>query len=66
MQYYINEWFDLTASLIADEEYSLDIFESIDDAINACVFDCMLEPEHIETDNNYSDVLPIDFESSSV
>lgn len=66
MQYYIKEWSDQTASLIAEDGYSLDTFESIGDAIDACVYDCMVDPEYIETHNNYLGASPLDFESSFV
>ena len=52
MQYYIKEWSDQSASLIAEDGYFLDTFESIEHAIDACLYDCLVEPEHIETYNN--------------
>jgi hypothetical protein len=66
MQYYIKEWSDQTASLIAEDGYSLDRFENIEDAIEACLSDCMVEPEYIEKHNNYLGASPTDFESSFV
>lgn len=41
MQYYINEWPDQTASLIAEDGYSLDTFENLGDAIDADIYDCL-------------------------
>ncbi len=64
MQYHIKEWSDQTASLIAEDGHSLDVFESIGEAIDACVIDCMVEPEYIERYNNYLGSSPTDFESS--
>jgi hypothetical protein len=66
MQYYIKEWSDQTASLIAEDGYSLDLFENVYDAIDACIYDCMVEPEYIERHNNYLGASPLDFESSFI
>jgi len=66
MQYYIKEWHDQTATLVAEDGYSLDTFASISDAINACLMDCMVEPDHIEHYSNYLGSSPLDFESSFV
>jgi hypothetical protein len=63
MQYYIKEWSDRTASLIAEDGYALDIFDSIDEAIDACIYDCMVEPEYIERHNSYLGASPLDVES---
>lgn len=52
MQYYINEWSEQTASLITEGGYSLNTFESLADAIDACFYDCMVEPEYIERHDN--------------
>jgi hypothetical protein len=64
MQYYIKEWPDQTASLVAKDGYVLDIFINIYDAIEACVLECMVEPEYIERHFNYLAASPMDFESS--
>ena len=48
MRYHIKEWPDKTASLIAEDGYTLDFFTNIDDAFQACVKECMVEPEYIE------------------
>ena len=66
MQYFIKEWPDNTASLIAEDGYTLDIFLNIIDAIDACNFECMVEPEFIERHSNYLAASPVDFESSFV
>jgi len=66
MQYYIKDWSDQTASLVAEDGYSLDTFDSVDDAFDACTYDCMVEPEYIERHNNYLGASPLDFESSFV
>ena len=66
MQYFIREWPDNTASLVAEDGYTLDAFENIVDAIVACNFDCMVEPGFIESHSNCLGTSPIDFESSFV
>ncbi len=66
MPYYIKQWSDQTASLIAEDGYSLDTFESLADAIDACFYDCMVEPEYIERHDNYPGVSDLDFESDFV
>ena len=66
MQYYIKEWSDQTASLIAEDGCALDTFGSLGDAIDACVYDCMVDPEYIEKHDNYLGASPLDFESSFV
>lgn len=66
MQYFIREWPDNTASLVAEDGYTLDTFENIVDAIVACNFDCMVEPDFIESHCNYLGTSLIDFESSFV
>jgi len=64
MQYYIREWHDRRASLIAEDGFSLDTFDSVDDAIDACIKDCRVEPKFIERHCNYLGRSPVDFESS--
>lgn len=66
MQYYIKEWHDKTASLIAEDGYSLDTFDCIDDAIDACLMDCRVEPEYIERHANYLGTSPLDIESNFI
>lgn len=66
MQYYIKEWHDQTASLIAEDGYYLDTFASIDDAIDACIEACRVEPEFIQSHSNYLGGSPLDFESSFI
>lgn len=64
MQYYIKEWPDQTASLVAEDGYVLDVFINLYDAVEACVLECMVEPQYIETHFNYLATSPMDFESS--
>ncbi len=45
MQYYMNEWSEQTASLITEDGCSQNTFQSLVDAIDACFYDCMVEPE---------------------
>ncbi len=66
MQYHIKEWSDQTASLVAEEGYSLDVFASIGEAIDDCLYDCQVESEYIEKYNNYPGSSPLDFEASAV
>ena len=66
MKYHIKEWSDHSASLVAEDGYSLDTFESIDDAIDACLSGCMVDPDHIERHDSYLAVNPLDSESSFI
>lgn len=66
MQYFIKEWPDNTASLIAEDGYTLDTFENIIEAIEVCSSECMVEPAFIESHSNYLAASPVDFESSFV
>ena len=62
MKYHIIEWSDHSASLVAEDGYSLDTFESIDDAIDACINGCMVYPDHIEKLDGILATHPLDFE----
>jgi len=64
MQYYIQEWPDMTASLIAEDGYTLNTFDSTDEAIEVCISECMVKPSHIKKYFCYLDASPVDFESS--
>ena len=64
MQYYIQEWPDMTASLIAEDGYTLNTFDSTDEAIEACISECMVKPSHIKKYFCDLDASPVDFESS--
>lgn len=66
MRYYIKEWSDQTASLVAEDGHALDTFANIYDAIDACIIQCNIEPEFIERYYNYLGKSPLDFESSFV
>ena len=66
MQYFIKEWSDHSASLVAEDGYSLDTFESIDDAMDACLSGCMVYPEYVERHDSYLAGSPVDFESSFI
>jgi len=48
MKYYIKEWPDQTASLIAEDGHSLDTFSCIDEASDVCIEECLVEPIRIE------------------
>ena len=64
MQYYIKEWPNHTASLIAEDGHPLGTFEDVHAAIDSCLHDCMVEPDYIESHANYLGSTPLDFESS--
>ena len=64
MQYFIREWADQTATLIAEDGYALSDFDSIDDAIDACIEDCLVEPEWIESYFNYLGSSPMDYDAT--
>lgn len=66
MRYYIEEWPDHTATLVAEDGYALDVYENRYDAIDACISDCRVEPEFIESHVNYPGTSPHDFESSFI
>jgi len=66
MKYFIREWADNTASLIAEDGYPLDIYASVEDAIDACMFDCMVEPDYIESHKNYLGTSPLDVDNSFI
>jgi len=66
MQYFIKEWHDQTATLMAEDGHSLDTFGNVSDAIDACLMDCMVEPDYIESYSNYLGASPLDFESSFI
>ena len=53
MKYHVKEWSDHSAALISEDGYSLDTFESIDDAIDDCLNGCMVYPDYIEKDDDY-------------
>ena len=66
MRYFIKEWSNQTATLFAEDGYALEIYDSVDDAINSCIYDCMVEPDFIESHNNYLGASPIDFDNSFI
>lgn len=53
MQYHVKQWTDQTASLIAEDGYTLDVFNNLYDAIKCCVLNYMVEPDYIESHVNY-------------
>ena len=66
MQYFIKEWSDNMASLVAEDEFTLATFENIVEAAESCSFECSLEPEYIESYSDYPDASSLDFESSYI
>ena len=64
MQYHIKEWANMSASLVAEDGHILNTFESAEDAIDACINQCLVTPAYIERHFCYLDASPVDFESS--
>ncbi|MFM1895313.1 MAG: hypothetical protein RLZZ385_387 [Pseudomonadota bacterium] len=64
MQYFIREWPNHTASLVAEDGHILATFGSVREAFNTCARDCMTVPAHIERRSNYLEASPIDFDST--
>jgi len=46
VQYYIKEWQEDSVSLITEDNYPVELFASIDDAIEAYACDCNIQPAH--------------------
>ena len=42
------------------------IYSSINEAVDACVFDCMVEPDFIEKHENYLGASPVDFDNNFI
>jgi len=66
MKYFIKEWSDHSASLVAEDGYALELYNSLEDAIDACVYECLVEPEYIERHASYLAVSPNDFEGGFI
>ncbi len=66
MKYYIKEWSDHTATLIAEDGYALEIYDTVDEAVDVCLYDCMVEPDFIESHENYLGASPIDVDNSFI
>jgi hypothetical protein len=49
--------------LIAEDGYTLDIFDTENEAIDACVRDCRVEPTYIESCFSYLAASPVSIES---
>jgi len=64
MNYHIKEWPNETASLIAEDGYKLDMYDNVIDAIEACMIDCLVEPDYIEHHSTYLGASPLDYEAS--
>ncbi len=63
MQYMIREWGNGEASLVAEDGHVLSTFDNTDDAILACVRDCLTVPLFIEKHYSYLASSPADWES---
>lgn len=66
MQYYVKEWPNRTASIIAEDGYVLATFDSLPLAIANCLVECRVEPMSIESHFSYLQSSPMDFEHSFV
>lgn len=53
MQYYIREWYDRSASLIAEDGYTLNTYPTVNEAVTACIEHCRTEPLFIERFNEF-------------
>lgn len=54
MRYFVKEWSDKTASLVAEDGYILETYQNSEDAVDACIKHCMVEPDFEETLHNKS------------
>lgn len=54
MQYYVKEWADNKVSLIAEDGYILENFNTIAEAVVTCVKECLVWPQRVE---RYQDML---------
>lgn len=48
MRYFVKEWEDQSASLIAEDGYILETYQSSEEAVDACIRHCMIEPDFVE------------------
>ena len=48
MRYFVKEWDDTTASLIAEDGYILETYESTETAVDNCIRHCCIEPDFVE------------------
>ena len=48
MRYFVKEWYDKTASLIAEDGHILETYQSSEEAVNACIIHCRVEPDFEE------------------
>lgn len=48
MQYYVKEWADNKVSLIAEDGYILENFNTIAEAVVTCVKECLVWPQRVE------------------
>ena len=66
MDYYVKERSDKSAILMAADGYELAIFPSTDQAVAACLKDCLVRPLFVEQHYSYLQASPVDFESSFI
>ena len=66
MQYFIKEWPDRTASIIAEDGHLLATLNSLKEALHICRKDCRVEPMSVASHFSYLQSSPVDFEHSFV
>lgn len=63
MQYAIREWGNGRATLVAEDGHALSTFDSCQEAIQACIRECRVEPMFVERHYSYLGASPLDWES---
>lgn len=66
MDYFVKEWPNRKASIVAEDGYLLDTFNTLKEAIFACRQGCHIDPLHVESHHSYLQSSPLDFEASFV
>jgi hypothetical protein len=66
MQYSVKQWANGKASLIAEDGYTLSTFFSCEDAIQACIKECRIEPIIVDRHYSYLGKSPLDWESQFI
>ena len=66
MNYFVKEWPDRKASIVAEDGYLLQTFNNVTEAVGACRQGCRVEPSRVESHYSYLQSSPLDFEASFV
>lgn len=66
MNYFVKEWPDRKASIVAEDGYLLQTFNNVTEAIRVCRQGCRVDPSHVESHYCYLQSSPLDFEASFV